>query len=152
MKKAPFVFKRYKAVFLLGSIVVFAVCCNSTKPVAANKPAATNSTPKASNGSAGISYTTNASESSLEPAQSDLAIAKTHWPDVTMAGLNVGYSIYNDKCTDCHDAKLPQDFSLQEWNAIMPKMGRKAKLDSAQYTLVFHYILTRREAIVGVGK
>lgn len=65
-----------------------------------------------------------------------------------MEQLNKGYAIYTDKCTDCHGLKKPQKFSIDDWNTeYMPKMGRKAKLDSAEYVLVLHYILTKREEI-----
>jgi hypothetical protein len=47
---------------------------------------------------------------------------------------------------------MPQDFEEDDWNAIMHKMGRKAKLDSNQYNQVLHYILTKREEVLGAGK
>jgi len=88
----------------------------------------------------------------LAPVEADVAIARAHWPGTTFDRLNQGYYIYDDKCTDCHEAKMPQDFTVNEWNVIMHKMGHKAKLDSNQYKEVFHYILTKREAIIGTGK
>ena len=116
-----------------------AVCCKTTQPV----PAAKTVPPASPN----ISV-----KSPLAPIKSDVAIARAHWQGVTLDNLNEGYSIYDDKCTDCHRNKRPQDFTEYEWNVIMHKMGRKAKLDSNQYNLVLHYILTKREAILGSGK
>jgi hypothetical protein len=134
---ASFFFKNYKTLFLLSAIAIIVVCCKSTQP-ATNKTSNTQmvSTPK----------------SLLVPTESDVAIAKAHWQGTTLDNLTQGYSIFDDKCTDCHGVKKPQDFTTDEWNSIMPKMGRKAKLDSTQYALVFHYILTKREAILGPGK
>lgn len=138
MNKAPFFIQYYKTILLLSSIAIFAVCCKSTHTVTS------------------VATTTTTSNSStadpLAPVEADLAIAKAHWPATTLDNLKQGYAIYDDKCTDCHDTKRPQDFTVDEWYSIMPKMGRKAHLDSIQYKMVFHYILTKREAILGSGK
>jgi hypothetical protein len=136
MKNRPFFLKHYKLIFVLGSTAVAVVCCKTTQPVPAPKPAAT----------------TPVTISPLAPVKSDVSIAKAYWPGTTLDDLNQGYSIFDDKCTDCHRTKKPQDFSVFAWNTIMHKMGRKAKLDSNQYNLVLHYILTKREAILGSGK
>ncbi len=120
-----------------------AVCCKTTHPVATAKSSATSSlTP--------TPYSP--AESYLTPVPSDLGIAQKYWPATTLDNLQQGYSIYEDKCTDCHEMKMPQDFTLEAWTAIMHKMARKAKLDSNQYQLVFQYTLTRREAILSSGK
>ncbi|HTB32278.1 MAG TPA: hypothetical protein VK808_09655 [Bacteroidia bacterium] len=140
MKKRPFFLKHYKVIFLLGTISMLAVCCKTTRPVAVVKSPTTIATPSSTS-----------VISSLAPAGSDVAIAAAHWPGTTLDNLNQGYSIFDDKCTDCHRTKRPQDFTADEWKVIMHKMGRKAKLDSNQYNLVLHYILTKREAILGAG-
>jgi hypothetical protein len=131
-----FFLKNYRTVFLLGAITIIAICCKSTQPATKTSNTQTVSPPK----------------SPLAPVASEVAIAQAHWQGITLDNLNQGYSIFDDKCTDCHGVKKPQDFTADEWNSIMPKMGRKAKLDSTQYALVFHYILTKREAILGPGK
>jgi hypothetical protein len=138
MKIVSFFLKNYRTVFLLGAIAIIAVCCKSTQPASSTKTATTQnvSPPK----------------SPLVPIESDVAIANAHWQGTTLDNLTQGYSIYDDKCTDCHGVKKPQDFTEDEWNSIMPKMGRKAKLDTNQYKLVFRYILTKREALLGPGK
>jgi hypothetical protein len=48
--------------------------------------------------------------------------------------------------------KLPQDFSINDWNDILPQMGKKAHLDSAQYASVYQYVLAKREAILAAKK
>ncbi len=149
MKNTSFILKYYKTFFLLSSISIVAVCCNSTKPVVSVKPAA--ATQPAPTNFAATSWGA-PTVTSLEPAESDVAIAKAHWPGVTLNELTQGYAIFDDKCTDCHSMEKPQDHSVYEWNVIMHKMGRKAKLDSNEYYLVLHYVLTKREAILGPGK
>ena len=119
----------YKRIIVFLTLLTFTlVCCKNSAP--ATKSAAP----------------------SLVPDGNDLAIARNHWPGTTLDNLSDGYKIYSDKCVDCHDAKLPQDFSIDEWNTIMPKMGRKAHLDSLQYKSVYHYILARRESILSAKR
>jgi hypothetical protein len=138
MRITSFFLKNYQTLFTLGAISIIIVCCKSTQPATTKTTSSTQavSPPK----------------SPLVPVESEVAIAQAHWQGTTLDNLNQGYSIFDDKCTDCHGLKKPQDFTTDEWNSIMPKMGRKAKLDSTQYALVFHYILTKREAILGPGK
>ncbi|HTA28578.1 MAG TPA: hypothetical protein VK809_12370 [Bacteroidia bacterium] len=143
MKKISFLLKHYKTIFALSSITMVAVCCKSTQSVPAAKPAPINFAAVPWGAPAKIS---------LVPVESDVSIARVHWPGTTRDELNEGYSIFNDKCTDCHETKNPQDFTVDEWNVLMHQMGRKAKLDSNQYKLVIHYILTKREAVLGPGK
>jgi hypothetical protein len=88
------------------------------------------------------------SEPVLPPGNADIAIAQSHWSSSTLSSLTQGYNLYSDKCTQCHETKKPQDFTLDDWNRILPAMGKKAWLDSNEYNLVYHYIITRRETIL----
>lgn len=88
----------------------------------------------------------------LAPSNADVTVAKSHWSGATLDQLNQGYSIYSDKCTECHGMKKPEDFSVEDWNKIMPSMGKKARLDSNQYNLVYHYILAKRETVLASKK
>ena len=122
--------KQFAATLIVMSIVF--ICCKNLPPAG-----------KATNSK---------SELSLVPGDADVAIAQSHWPGVTLAQLSQGYDIFSDKCTDCHETKLPQDFSVEDWHDILPKMGRKAHLDSNQYKAVYRYILAKREAILAAKK
>jgi hypothetical protein len=86
------------------------------------------------------------------PVQSDVSIAQARWQATTFDQLTQGYDLYSSKCTSCHGMKKLDDFSESDWPGIMRSMGWKAKLDSTQYNLVYHYILTRRQAIVSIQK
>jgi hypothetical protein len=93
------------------------------------------------------------STSYLIPSQADVPIAQTHWQTASLDELNKGYSIYADKCTNCHDMKNPKDFSADDWtNHYMPSMGKKAKLNDIEYQLVLHYVLTKREELINAKK
>jgi cytochrome c5 len=88
----------------------------------------------------------------LIPTDADVSAAQSHWQGENMAQLKQGYTIFNDKCTDCHSIKKPESFTVDAWNKILPSMGMKAQLDSNQYNLVLHYILTKRETVLAGKK
>ena len=86
----------------------------------------------------------------LTPMKSDVKIGRKYWPNTTLESLMRGFTIYNSHCYECHNDKIIQDYDVEAWQVIMRKMGRKAKLiDTTQYNLVYHFILTKREALLG---
>ncbi len=88
----------------------------------------------------------------LIPNDADLKTAQSHWPTATAPQLKQGYNIYIDQCTECHRLKKLKKFTEDEWTKTLPKMGRKAHLDSAQYSNVVHYIFAKRENILAKKK
>lgn len=122
MKSAVRFLKHYKNHILILSASLFLICCGSTE--------------------------------TLQPSGKDLTAAQSHWNGTTMDQLTAGYNIYTTKCDDeeCHRLKKPQKFTVDEWNSILPKMKRKAKLDSTEYAEVYRYILAKRETLVGGKK
>jgi len=115
--------KRYKAFFIVIIMGLVVAQCTSTKSVTIKIDP-------------------------FIPQLTDITIAKTHWPAATQVELTEGYDIYNTKCNDCHDRKDLLESSAADWPGIMKLMGRKAKLDSTDYHLVWQYIVSRREALV----
>jgi hypothetical protein len=131
MKKVINFIKAYKTTFIICFIaIVVAQCGGSKSATTYTKP----NTPPAK-------------VDPFIPQQTDVTIAQAHWQGVNLPQLQQGYNIYATKCTDCHDMKRIQDYSLTEWPDLMEKMGRKAKLDSTQYNLVYRYVIARREAL-----
>jgi len=130
MKTVNYLIKNKRILGLLAMLSIVLVCCKSLTPT--NK--ATSSKP------------------SLVPDSADLAVAQTHWKSVTLPHLTDGYNLFTTKCTECHGIKLPQDFSVNDWNDILPQMGKKAGLDSTQYTSVYQYILAKRESVLSGKK
>jgi len=88
----------------------------------------------------------------LIPTDNDVTAANSHWSGTTLTELKQGYDIFSDKCTDCHGIKKPQKWSEADWIKTMQTMGRKAKLDSNEYSLVLHYILAKRETVLAGKK
>jgi cytochrome c5 len=121
MKKLTSFISRFKVEILLSLISFIVVCCSNTK------------------------------SASLTPAQTDVSIAQAHWAGTTLADLNKGYSLFADKCTQCHGMKNPKDFSTDDWtNDYMPDMGKRAHLSQDDYNLILHYILAKREELTSV--
>ncbi len=119
--------KHYKAFLIVIIIGLVVAQCTSTKP------ATTKTDP-------------------FIPQQIDLVVALAHWPSATQIELTKGYELYSTKCNDCHDRKDLLESSVADWPGIMKLMGRKAKLDSTDYHLVWQYIVSRREALVSAKK
>jgi len=128
---------------MLVMLSIVLVCCKSHAPATKSTAASTSSS---------AATVDNPAPNSLVPGDNDVTIAQSHWPGTSLTNLADGFSLYTNKCVDCHEAKLPQDFSVDEWNAILPKMGRKAHLDSLQYISVYRYVLAKRETILSAKK
>ena len=58
----------------------------------------------------------------------------------TEAQLNQGKELYSTRCTECHDAKVIDNFTKEQWNVILPKMSKKAKLSGEDNALVHAYV------------
>jgi hypothetical protein len=141
MRTVNYLIKNKGTVIMLTMLSIVLVCCKSQAPATKSTASTTSS-----------STASTANPNSLVPGNNDVTIAQSHWPGTSLTNLADGFSLYNNKCVDCHEAKLPQDFSVDDWNAILPKMGRKAHLDSLQYKSVYRYILAKRETILSAKK
>lgn len=54
--------------------------------------------------------------------------------------VSTGFALYGEKCTRCHKAKTVKDFTREEWNSILPRMAKKAKLEGEEETTIDTYI------------
>ena len=52
-----------------------------------------------------------------------------------------GKLIYSDDCTKCHETKIIDNYSKQQWTGILNKMTTMAKLDETQTNQVTQYVL-----------
>ncbi len=62
--------------------------------------------------------------------------------------LSRGRKTYLTRCTTCHSAQAVRDYSLKEWERIIPEMCRLAKLSPAQSADIRAYVL----AAIKIGK
>jgi hypothetical protein len=78
----------------------------------------------------------------LTPSQADADRGSQKFPGYSLDDLNQGKAIYTANCNKCHKYKVPQSRSEKKWDKVIPKMAKKAKLDSAQESLVLKYVVT----------
>ena len=82
----------------------------------------------------------------MAPAQSDADRAAKENPQITLADLNAGKSIFEEKCHKCHSLKKPFKKTDEEITDALPRMAKRAKLDSDQQALVLNYLITMNDA------
>jgi cytochrome c5 len=82
----------------------------------------------------------------LAPSQTDAERATQKFPGTTLADLNQGKTIFEESCKKCHSLKKPFTKSEEEIRNVLPKMAKKAKIDSQQEDLVLKYLLTMNTA------
>lgn len=68
-----------------------------------------------------------------EPTQADAEIAAVRWPGTNLEFLHHGRKLYISKCSGCHSLYKPQLYTGSEWDTILVKMSKKAKLNSGQF-------------------
>ena len=78
----------------------------------------------------------------LAPAQSDADRATKKFPGTTLADLTEGKSIFETKCHKCHSLKKPFSKSEDTIAKALPRMAKRANIDSKQQDLVLKYLLT----------
>jgi cytochrome c1 len=54
--------------------------------------------------------------------------------------VNQGKLIYEKKCQRCHGLKDINDYSLQQWDVILPKMSKKSMIGKKKRNKVYSYI------------
>ncbi len=62
--------------------------------------------------------------------------------NTTLDTLKTGRELYVNKCGGCHNLYLPARYTKQEWQQIMDKMQKPAKIDNSQKELINMYLKT----------
>ncbi|MDX2359832.1 MAG: hypothetical protein QNK23_03430 [Crocinitomicaceae bacterium] len=76
--------------------------------------------------------TTAVVDTETKPDQS-LAMAPT-------AEIGQGKTIFESKCTTCHEAKVIDDYKVEKWPKLLTNMAKRAELSEADESLVESYI------------
>lgn len=81
------------------------------------------------------------SAKSFVPTDQQLSAMQQKVPGITLENAKAGYKLYSEKCASCHQLYRPEKYTISQWNSILPKMFRKAKLsDEEQQKLVRDYV------------
>jgi hypothetical protein len=59
------------------------------------------------------------------------------------ADLANGFELYQSNCGGCHELKNELAYSKEQWQVILPKMAKEARLDAAQEKSIGNYIYWR---------
>jgi hypothetical protein len=76
-----------------------------------------------------------------ELGQAELDRAVQKFPDLTLVQLQEGKKINDANCGRCHKLHQPWDEPEAEWREIVPRMAKKARLDSKSEELVLRYLV-----------
>ena len=76
------------------------------------------------------------------PVQADAERAAQKYPGATLADLEQGRAIFEEKCHKCHGLKKPFRKDEVKIAKVLPRMAHRAKLDSKQEALVLEYLTT----------
>ncbi len=64
---------------------------------------------------------------------------------VPLTELQQGRSLYADRCSSCHNLRLPEKYSPEKWSEELGKMQRKAKISDDEKRLIFQYLTAAGE-------
>ena len=75
------------------------------------------------------------------PDSTTVSRADDQWPGTTLADLQQGRSEYVQNCASCHNLHAASDLSPTQWEKVMVKMQKKAKLDDVTKDSILRYLL-----------
>jgi len=62
--------------------------------------------------------------------------------NTSLEKLQEGRALYTNKCASCHNLHLPAGYTTSEWEHIITKMQKRAKIDDKQKELISQYLQT----------
>ena len=74
------------------------------------------------------------------PTPEDIPRVTGRWPHVRLADLQLGRKLFAANCASCHTLYSPSKFSTDQWEKIMVKMQKKAKIDDAKRDSILMYL------------
>lgn len=78
----------------------------------------------------------------IQLTDADAEWANKKWTGTTIQDLKSGQEVFNKNCDRCHKLKNPKKFNEEDWQKILPRMGKKAKLEKNQEELVLKFVIT----------
>ena len=94
-------------------------------------------------------FLTYCSSTTYLPTHQNIVDAQDRWPEADSVYLYRGFDIYKSKCSGCHYLHKPIQYSLEEWQKILPEMKGKAKLTEAEFKPLKTYLfaLCRQDSV-----
>lgn len=72
--------------------------------------------------------------------EADVERARAESPEVTMASLERGRTLYLARCASCHEAYHPATRTVVEWDEALVEMSDRARLKLGDRALVRDYL------------
>lgn len=63
----------------------------------------------------------------------------------SLTSLQRGHAVYLAQCTRCHEAKLPETISREDWHIVVPGMAWNAGISKADEKAVLAYLLAAKQ-------
>jgi len=71
------------------------------------------------------------------PTQTDALSRNT-----SLEKLQQGRRLYMNTCASCHNLHMPQEFTKKDWEPLLNKMQKRARIDDSQKELIAAYLET----------
>jgi cytochrome c2 len=91
-----------------------------------------------------IALFTACSTTLLVPIQNDVERGKNKFSKLELSDLTAGKFLYEQHCGKCHSLKKAFKKTESEIENAMPRMAKRAKIDSTKQDLIFKYLITMR--------
>jgi mono/diheme cytochrome c family protein len=77
-----------------------------------------------------------------EPTVADASRGGAHFPDLTLAELQQGRTLYLSRCGSCHSLKRPAELSPERWRTEVDNMRRNngVELSDAEARAIERYL------------
>jgi cytochrome c5 len=75
-------------------------------------------------------------------SESDASRAAAKYPGASLATLQNGKMLYEEKCSNCHGLKNPTAYNEEQWGKHVKRMAPKAKIDKLTEELILQYVVT----------
>ena len=76
------------------------------------------------------------------PTAADAARGSAHFPDLTLAELSHGRTLYVSRCGSCHTLKPPSELSAEQWQTEVTEMRAKngVRLSDSDAQAIIRYL------------
>lgn len=78
------------------------------------------------------------------PSADELPALQAKAPGITYDDAIQGYKLYTANCSNCHRLHNPKEYSIMQWNKILPVMFEKAKImNNERQQLIKNFLIAK---------